>query len=118
MVKRVALLDPSGLRLVGVLAVPVVSPALVGNGWPYPLPPAQAKYLAHGVEWAKRAAAAGSRIPPSAPKDLVNLVVGLRVTGPSPGTAGGLEVDYTAGGRSYVIDTATSVVVQLAPHHC
>jgi hypothetical protein len=114
----VGLAQASGLRLVGVLAVPVQSDQQLGSGWSYPLTGRQVGEIPKGVEWSRRRPAAGAVITAGPAGAATNVVAGVSTTGAGAGTASGLTVTYLAGGRRFVLQLPTSMRVENLPSHC
>jgi hypothetical protein len=103
---NLALAKPRHLELLAAYAVPVTGTELYGESIGFPPAPD----LAPGVGWAHRQRADGAEIPPSRHGDVTNLLVVVKPTGPV-GSAVGISVNYTAGGRQYYLQTATNIVV-------
>jgi hypothetical protein len=117
-ITSVVLADPSNLRLVGALAVPVRQGAQLGNGWNFPLTAIEVGEVSQGVEWAERRPAIGAEVSPLAAGDDTNLVVGVATTSSAPGSATGLTVAYEAGKHHFVITLPTAVTVDNLPASC
>jgi hypothetical protein len=103
---NLALAKPRHLELLAAYAVPITGTELYGERIGFPPAPD----LAPGVGWAHRQRADGAKIPPSRHGDVTNLVVVIKPTGPV-GSAVGITVNYTVGGRQYYLQTATNIVV-------
>lgn len=106
MISDLALAKPRHLELLAAYAVPITGTDLYGESLGFPPAPD----LAPGVGWAQRQRADRAKIPPSRHGDVTNLVVVLKPTGPV-GSAVGISVNYTVGGRQYHLQTATNIVV-------
>jgi len=116
-IDRVALDDPQHLRLLGAYIVPITGHTLIGDWAAFP-PTASELALAPGAEWAQRVAAAGARIGPDRPNQVVNLIVVVKPEGPA-GTTKGLDIYYSGGGTQYHMLTTTQFrVVVSPPDHC
>jgi len=82
----------------------------MAGGWP----PARINITEPGVQWDKRVAAIGARLPPGpAQGGNRNLVIAMRPTA-HKGIAAGVQVRYRENGQQYELRTHTEFVVVVA----
>lgn len=96
-----------GLTVLAAYVIPVTGDTLYGARSGYP----QAGQMPPGEDWPDRHRAAGAQVPAG---QVANLLLVLRPAA-SGGTARGIDVYYEAGGRQYLLRTATSLQVVIGP---
>jgi hypothetical protein len=115
-VERVSLYGAHHLLIVHAVVVPIHYDAI---GFSEIWPPSRDTLSQPGVEWDKRVAAIGARVPPFRGRSLDlaarlgllrNLVLGVRPTART-GTAAGVQVLYQENGKQYELRTHTRIVV-------
>jgi hypothetical protein len=113
-IEQVSFYGDQHLQLVDAVMVPIQYDAVgFWEGWP-PSPDAVHQ---PGVQWDKRVAAVGARIPPGpAEGGDRNLVIAMRPTA-RRATAAGVQVLYQENGQQYELRTHTETVV-LAAKSC
>ena len=123
-ITKVALFEPIQLRVLGtsVLSMDEVPKTyLVGDDAGYPPPPILLRQPGVGRAWAQRQRAPGAKLPPSPrnqPSQTYNLVLGLVVTNSLVGSARGIDIFYTVGGKPYLERTGISLRYPVAPKRC
>jgi hypothetical protein len=107
-IEHVSFYGDRHLQFVDAVVVPIQDDAVgFSAGWP----PAPFNLSQPGVQWGKRVAAVGARIPPSpAEGGNRNLVIAMRPTA-HEGTAAGVQVLYRENGQQYELRTHTSYQV-------
>jgi hypothetical protein len=106
---HVGLLDPRGMRLIGVYAVPGVGLLVgVGLGWP-PRVEGRIPY-----RWRYRKPVRGYRL---APGRQVNVVVGVVATAMPRGRTPGLVIDYHDPAGRYVVNDHVAIII-ITRRHC
>jgi hypothetical protein len=107
-VEHVSFYGVHHLQLVRAVAVPIRYDAIgYSAGWP----PARFNLTMPGVQWDKRVAAIGARVPPGpALTSRRNLVIGMRPTA-HKGISAGVQVLYRENGHQYELRTHTRTVV-------
>ncbi|MGH3288853.1 MAG: hypothetical protein ACRDPD_29950 [Streptosporangiaceae bacterium] len=107
-ITRVTLAAPhQGLTVLAAYVIPVTGYTLYGALPGYP----QAGQMPPGEDWPHRQLVAGAQVPAM---KVANLLLVLKPAS-SGGTAGGIDVYYEAGGRQYLLRTATSLNVVIGP---
>ena len=108
-ISKIALDDAHGIRMLAAYIIPITGYDLYGvrDGYPpvRPLPP--------GVQWARRQAADGARIPPlprSKSNIVNNILLVLRRTA-AKGTARGVDVHYIEAGQRYYLRTNSTITL-------
>ncbi len=121
-VEQVSFYGARHLLIVHAVVVPIHYDAI---GFSEIWPPARYTLTQPGVQWDKRVAAIGAKVPPfrSRSLDLAarlglrrNLVLGVRPTA-RKGTAAGVQVLYRENGKQYELRTHTRIVV-LVDRNC
>jgi hypothetical protein len=109
-IEQVSFYGDRHLQLVHALVVPIRYDAVgMSAGWP----PPRSSITQPGVQWDKRVAAIGARLPSSPYPGDRNLVIAMRPTA-HKGIAAGVQVRYRENGRQYELRTHTEFVVVVA----
>ena len=113
-IEQVSFYGAKHLQFVDAVVVPIQYDAIgIVGGWP----PPRWDITRPGVQWDKRVAAVGARIPPSPAEGADrNLVLGMRPTAHTA-TAAGVQVLYRENGQQYELRTGAGVEV-LAAKSC
>jgi hypothetical protein len=109
-IEQVSFYGDHHLRFVQAVVVPIRFDAVgMAEGWP----PPRSSITQPGVQWNKRVAAIGARMPPSPYPGNRNLVIAMRPTA-HKGIAAGVQVRYRENGQQYELRTHTEFVVIVA----
>jgi hypothetical protein len=110
-IEQVGFYGDHHLQLVQAVVVPTHFDAVgMAEGWP----PPRRNITQPGVQWNKRVAAIGARLPPGpAQGGNRNLVIAMRPTA-HKGIAAGVQVRYRENGQQYELRTHTEFVVVVA----
>jgi len=107
-ITNVTLAEPHhGLTVLAAYVIPVTGHDLYGVRDGYP----QANQMPPGEDWPHRQPAVGAYV---AAMKVANLLLVLRPAN-AGGTAAGIDVSYSSGGRQYLLQTATSLRVVVGP---
>jgi len=107
-ITSVTLAEPHhGLTVIGAYVIPVTGHDLYGVRDGYP----QAGQMPAGEDWPRRQRAVAAQVPAM---KVANLLLVLQPAN-SGGAAAGIDVYYEAGGRHYLLKTATSLQVVVGP---
>ncbi len=111
---KVTLARMRGLKILAAYAVLVTGHEEYGNWLGYPAP----RDAAAGVHWSTRQPADGARVPRRAGKDVMNLVLVVKLLG-TTGSADGLDIKYhTSRGhyRLYISNGLTLTTARTVPN--
>jgi hypothetical protein len=109
-ITRITLVDAHNLQTVAEWVVPITGHNLIGVLYGYP-PYGSRRHggLPPGIQWAARQRAVGATIAHTPFPKAVNLVLVLRATGGTEGTARTVVVDYQSGGSKYQLNFGVAI---------